>query len=138
MACDIPIYIIPGAWNPIAIDFRNICFENHGRPTYDIYFPSNNVGNVSGYLSYTCDPFLGPMPPLLNIVNLWTGTSSNLPASGTFTGNGSGLTNLNLPFAPATNTIVYITNVTGITNASGYVTNLTLTLGTNTIYYQHQ
>lgn len=53
-------------------------------------------------------------------------------------GNGSGLTNLNLPFAPATNTIVYITNVTGITNASGVVTNLTLTLGTNTIYYQQR
>lgn len=58
--------------------------------------------------------------------------------AGTFTGNGSGLTNLNLPFAPATNTIVYITNVTGITNASGVVTNLTLTLGTNTIYYQQR
>lgn len=140
LSCEIPVYIIPcglcgGQGNIAAINFQNVFLEGHGRPTATIYFPSNNV---SGYFSYSADAFIGPMPPLLNIVNLWTGTSSNLTASGTFTGNGAGLTNLNLPFAPATNTIVYITNVTGITNASGYVTNLTLTFGTNTIYYQHQ
>jgi hypothetical protein len=46
-----------------------------------------------------------------------------------------------LGFAPATNnpgtnTIVYVSAVSGITNASGYVTNLTVTLTTNTINYQ--
>ena len=46
-----------------------------------------------------------------------------------------------LGFAPATNnpgtnTIVYVSGVAGITNASGYVTNLTVTLTTNTIKYQ--
>ena len=37
---------------------------------------------------------------------------------------------------PGTNTIVYVSGVAGITNASGYVTNLTVTLTTNTIKYQ--
>ena len=37
--------------------------------------------------------------------------------------------------SPATNTLVYVSAVAGITNASGYLTNLTVTLRTNTIYY---
>ena len=37
---------------------------------------------------------------------------------------------------PGTNTIAYVSAVSGITNASGVVTNLSVTLTTNTIYYQ--
>jgi hypothetical protein len=37
---------------------------------------------------------------------------------------------------PGTNTIVFVSAVSGITNASGYVTNLSVTLTTNTINYQ--
>jgi hypothetical protein len=101
--------------------------------------------NCVAYFYGNFDPYGandGTMANGMGIITNATATGSGVVSyagfSGTFTGNGSGLTNLNLPFAPATNTIVYITNVTGITNASGYVTNLTLTLGTNTIYYQHQ
>jgi len=55
-------------------------------------------------------------------------------------GNYAGITNA-LGFAPATNnpstnTIAFVSAVSGITNASGYVTNLTVTLTTNSIYYQ--
>lgn len=37
--------------------------------------------------------------------------------------------------APATNTIAYVSAVSGITNASGNVTNLLVTMATNTIIY---
>jgi len=37
----------------------------------------------------------------------------------------------------ATNTVIYISGLTTFTNAAGAVTNVTFTLGTNTLIYQH-
>jgi hypothetical protein len=39
---------------------------------------------------------------------------------------------------PATNTSVFLTSVSVVTNASGVATNVLLTFGTNTLNYQHQ
>ncbi|HXI73450.1 MAG TPA: hypothetical protein VNN22_24165 [Verrucomicrobiae bacterium] len=39
---------------------------------------------------------------------------------------------------PSTNVIIFISGITTFTNASGAVTNITFTFGTNTLNYQHQ
>jgi hypothetical protein len=72
---------------------------------------------------------------------------SQLPyAPGITNGNGAALTNvpnLALQFVaatnnPATNTSIFLTSVSVVTNASGVATNVLLTFGTNTLNYQHQ
>ena len=90
---------------------------------------------------------------ILAVTNLSTVISTNVPVLKGFT-SGNSLTNgfstnadgtvtplVGLPFRAATNnramnTIIYIAGFTGITNASGVVTNYTLAFGANTIYYQ--
>ena len=59
------------------------------------------------------------------------------PATNSFSGIVSALTYTPATNNPATNTVVYVSNVAGITNDSGYITNLTITLATNVLYY-HQ
>lgn len=79
--------------------------------------------------------------PVINAVGgyaIITNMLGYAPAIGTY----AGITN-SLGFGPATNTpttntIVYVSAVSGITNASGNVTNLLVTLTTNTIYYQQR
>jgi hypothetical protein len=66
--------------------------------------------------------------------------ATNTPSTG---GAGSGyqiITNL-LGYTPATNnpltnTIAYVSGFVSVTNGQGYITNINVTLATNTIYYQ--
>ena len=60
------------------------------------------------------------------------------PPTNTFTGLTFALGFAPATNSPATNTAVFLTGVTVVTNASGVATNVALTFGTNTINYQHQ
>ena len=91
--------------------------------------PTNNYAGITNALKYL---------PATNGAALAYSLLPFTPPTNTFVG----LTNV-LGFGPATNnpavnTIVYVSAVSGITNASGYVTNLTVTLATNTINYQQR
>jgi hypothetical protein len=60
------------------------------------------------------------------------------PAAATFAGITNALGYFPATNNPATNTIIYLTGVTGTTNGSGVVTNIVTTTSTNTINYQKQ
>ena len=60
------------------------------------------------------------------------------PATNSYAGLTNALGFMPATNRPATNTLIYITGITGITNASGYVTNFSLTYATNTINYQQR
>jgi hypothetical protein len=58
------------------------------------------------------------------------------PPPNTYAGITAALTYVPATNNPGTNVVIYVSAVSGITNASGYITNLTVTLTTNTINYQ--
>ena len=87
-----------------------------------------------GPLAYSQLPFTPPT----NSYSALTNVLGFVPAT-----NLASIAAGQLPFAaatnnPATNTIVFVSAVAGITNGSGYITNLTVTLSTNTINYQQR
>jgi hypothetical protein len=97
--------------------------------TYTVLFSNLNSG------------FYVTIPNTTNVTTLASYATSTPTISGTAFDSYGMVTNW-LRYAPATNrpatnTIVYVSAVSGITNASGAVTNLSVTLTTNTIYY-HQ
>jgi hypothetical protein len=92
---------------------------------------------------------------ILAVTNLSSVISTNVPGlkgfvsgnslTNSFSTNADGTVtpNVGIPFQPATNnpassTNIFVTAVSGITNNLGYVTNLTVTLGTNIINYQQR
>lgn len=111
--------------------------------------------NSSGYVSNQIAPNVysvlfsnlnsGFLVNILNTTNVLPLSTyvTNVPTVSGVAFNGYGMVTNWLQFAPATNrpatnTIVYISGFTGITNAAGVVTNYTLTYGTNTTYYQQR
>lgn len=121
--------------------------NNYAGVTNALHFvPATNAGTLAySQLPYT--PATNSYPGLTNALGFVPATNagtlaySQLPYTPP-TNSFAGLTNV-LHYVPATNnpatnTIIYLSNVAGITNASGYVTNLTLTFTTNTFYYQQR
>ena len=112
--------------------------------TFRIYFPDLDSG------------FYVVIPDTTNFLSLSVYTTNTAVTSGTYLGGYGLVTNwLNFPPAtntfngitnalhyfpatnnPATNIVIYISGITTFTNASGAVTNITYTLGTNTLKYQ--
>lgn len=140
----------PPAVNGITVLGTNIIFGAFAitnQPNASGYF-SNSIFGGSYKLSIPALGFdaLAKIPETTNVVSLafcLTNAPVISPASGyAIVTNWLGYA----PFNPATfqaatnnpgtNTIAYVSAVSGITNASGYVTNLSVTLTTNTIYYQ--
>jgi hypothetical protein len=87
---------------------------------------------ISLALCLTNAPVISPASGYAIITN-WLGYS---PPAGTYSGITTALGFSPATNNPGTNTIVFVGSITGSTNASGYYTNFTYTLTTNTINYQ--
>jgi len=108
--------------------------------TYAVIPETTNYNALSMYL--TNAPVINAVGGYAIITNLLGyapfNPASYTPATNSFEGIVSALTYTPATNTPATNTIVYVSAVSGITNASGNVTNLSVTLTTNSIYYQQR
>jgi hypothetical protein len=86
--------------------------------------------------------FYANIPNTTNVLPLATYVTNVPVISGTYLNGYSLVTNWTgfapATNSPATNTIIYVSGVSSITNASGVVTNLTVTFGTNTVNYQQR
>ena len=140
--------VFGGIWitnQPTAAGF----FSNSISPnSYQVQIPALSVSfyvtipNTTNYnslgLYITNAPQVGP-PFLGYAVNNFAGITNALayfPATNTYSVIVAALGYPPLAAAFATNTTIFISGVTGITNGSGYVTNLSLTYFTHVLIYQ--